>query len=108
LSDHILLCSFWKKDSKAIAEKAAWDFMQNDHSGLELYVFCPGLILGPLLEEDFSASANVVIKMMDGSLPAVPKIGYDIVDVTSRLGKINRKDSQIIHPDEKFVRGADA
>lgn len=69
--------------SKTIAEKAAWDFIQNDHSGLELTVVCPGLILGPLLEEDFSASANVVIKILDGSMPAVPQIGWEIVDVRS-------------------------
>jgi dihydroflavonol-4-reductase len=69
--------------SKAIAEQAAWDFIKNDHSGLELAVVCPALILGPLLEEDFSASINVVIKMLDGSLPAVPQIGFEIVDVRS-------------------------
>lgn len=69
--------------SKTIAEKAAWDFIKNDHSGLELAVVCPGLILGPLLEEDFSASANVVIKILDGSMPMVPQIGWEIVDVRS-------------------------
>ena len=69
--------------SKTLAEKAAWDFMKNDHSGLELSVVCPGLILGPLLEEDFNASANVVIKLLDGSMPAVPQIGFDMVDVRS-------------------------
>jgi dihydroflavonol-4-reductase len=69
--------------SKAIAEKVAWDFIKTDHSGLELAVVCPGLILGPLLEEDFNASTNAIIKMLDGSLPAVPQIGYEIVDVRS-------------------------
>ena len=69
--------------SKALAEKLAWDFIKNDHSGLELAVVCPGLILGPLLREDFNASSNVIIKMLDGSLPAVPQIGYEIVDVRS-------------------------
>ena len=69
--------------SKALAEKVAWDFIKNDHSGLELAVVCPGLILGPLLREDFNASSNVIIKMLDGSLPAVPQIGYEIVDVRS-------------------------
>lgn len=69
--------------SKAIAEKAAWDFMKKNNTGLQLSVVCPGLILGPLLEEDFSASANVIIKMLDGSLPAVPKIGFELVDVRS-------------------------
>lgn len=69
--------------SKTLAEKAAWNFMKTDNSGLELSVVCPGLILGPLLEEDFSASANVVIKLLDGSMPAVPQIGFDMVDVRS-------------------------
>lgn len=69
--------------SKTIAEKAAWDFVKNNQTGLEIAVVCPGLILGPLLEEDFSASANAVIKMMDGSMPALPRIGFDTVDVRS-------------------------
>ncbi|HEY5370936.1 MAG TPA: aldehyde reductase [Hanamia sp.] len=69
--------------SKTIAEKVAWDFIKKDNSGLELSVVCPGLILGPLLEKDFNASTNVIIKMMDGSLPAFPKLGFEIVDVRS-------------------------
>ncbi len=69
--------------SKTLSEKAAWDFMKNDKSDLELSVVCPGLILGPLLEKDFNASANVVIKLLDGSMPAVPQIGFDMVDVRS-------------------------
>lgn len=69
--------------SKTIAEKAAWDFIKKDNSELELSVVCPGLILGPLLEKDFNASTNAIVKMMDGSLPALPKLGFDIVDVRS-------------------------
>ena len=69
--------------SKTIAEKAAWDFIKEDNSGLQLTVICPGAILGPVLEKDFGTSANIVIKSMDGSSPAIPKIGYDIVDVRS-------------------------
>ena len=69
--------------SKTIAEKVAWDFIKKDNSGLELSVVCPGLILGPLLEKDFNASTNAIIKLMDGSLPAFPKLGFEIVDVRS-------------------------
>lgn len=69
--------------SKTIAEKAAWDFIAQDDSGLELATICPGAILGPVLEKDFGTSANIVIKMLDGSLPAIPKIGFPIVDVRS-------------------------
>lgn len=76
--------------SKTISEKAAWDFIKKDKSGLELAVVCPGAILGPVLEEDFGTSANIVIKMMDGSMPGVPKIGFDLVDVRSVADQLIR------------------
>lgn len=69
--------------SKTIAEHAAWDFIMQDSSGMELTTICPGAILGPVLENDFGTSANIVIKTMDGSTPAIPKIGFDMVDVRS-------------------------
>jgi dihydroflavonol-4-reductase len=69
--------------SKAIAEKAAWEFIKQNNSGLELTTVLPGGILGTVLEKDFGTSANIVIKMLDGSSPALPKIGFDIVDVRS-------------------------
>lgn len=69
--------------SKTLAEKAAWEFMAQDRSGLELATVLPGAIIGPVLEEDFGTSANIVIKSMDGSMPAIPKIGFDMVDVRS-------------------------
>lgn len=69
--------------SKTIAEKAAWEFMKADKSGLELTTVLPGAILGPVLEEDFGTSANIVIKALDGSMPALPAIGFDVVDVRS-------------------------
>lgn len=69
--------------SKTIAERAAWDFIKNHKSGLELATVLPGAILGPVLESDFGTSANIVLKMLDGSIPALPNIGFDMVDVRS-------------------------
>ena len=69
--------------SKIIAEKTAWGYMKRDDSGLELVSVLPGAMLGPALEKDFGTSATIVLKMLDGSLPAVPQIGFDIVDVRS-------------------------
>ena len=69
--------------SKTMAEQAAWDFIAGDSSGMTLSTICPGAILGPVLEKDFGTSANIVIKLMDGSAPALPRIGYDLVDVRS-------------------------
>lgn len=69
--------------SKTIAEKAAWEWVRQAGSGMELTTVLPGAILGPVLEDDFGTSANLVIKILDGSSPALPNIGFDIVDVRS-------------------------
>lgn len=69
--------------SKTIAEKAAWKFMSQNNTNLELATVLPGAILGPVLENDFGTSANIVIKTLEGSIPALPKIGFDIIDVRS-------------------------
>ena len=71
--------------SKTIAEKAAWEYLKNNPSELELVTVLPGAILGPVLEDDFGTSANIVIKTIDGSMPAIPKIGVEIIDVRSAM-----------------------
>ncbi|MEQ1756141.1 MAG: aldehyde reductase [Micropepsaceae bacterium] len=65
--------------SKTIAEKAAWDFANRE--GLELAVVNPVAVLGPVLGKDYSTSIEIVKKLMDGSFPGCPKIGFSIVDV---------------------------
>ena len=69
--------------SKTIAEKVAWDFIKEEKSELELTTICPGAILGPVIDTDFGNSANIIISLLNGSLPALPKIEFDIVDVRS-------------------------
>ncbi len=67
--------------SKAIAEKAAWDYVNQPEVKLELVVINPVGILGPVLEKDFGTSAEIVKQMLGGELPATPKMGFEIVDV---------------------------
>lgn len=69
--------------SKTIAEKAAWKFIEEEGKGMELVSILPGAMLGPVLEHDFGTSANIVIKILSGGMPAMPKIGFEIVDVRS-------------------------
>ena len=69
--------------SKTVAEKAAWDYVNSTANAPELVTILPGAILGPVLEKDFGTSANIIKKMMDGSMPALPKIGFALVDVRS-------------------------
>lgn len=67
--------------SKMIAERAAWDWLAKEGGGLELATICPGAVLGPVLGTDFSASIDIVKKLMDGSLPGLPRFGWPLVDV---------------------------
>lgn len=67
--------------SKMLAERAAWDFIGREGGGLELSVVNPAAIFGPVLGPDFSSSIQIVKMMLDGALPAAPKIHFGLVDV---------------------------
>jgi nucleoside-diphosphate-sugar epimerase len=67
--------------SKTIAERAAWDFIAADGGSLELAVVNPVAVLGPLLGPDASTSIELVKRLMDGSMPGTPKVGFGLVDV---------------------------
>lgn len=67
--------------SKMIAERAAWDWHAREGGALELVTICPGAVLGPVLGDDFSASIDIVKKLLDGSLPGLPRFGWPLVDV---------------------------
>lgn len=67
--------------SKAIAEKAAWDYVQNEGSGLELATINPVAVLGPAMSGDVSASLELVTQPMENKVPAFPKLTFGIVDV---------------------------
>ncbi|MEM1149421.1 MAG: aldehyde reductase [Pseudomonadota bacterium] len=67
--------------SKTIAEKAAWDYVSGEGEGLKLTTINPSAVLGPVMGSDFSASLQIVTQLMQGKLPAVPRVGFQIVDV---------------------------
>ena len=67
--------------SKTLAERAAWDFVASEGGGLELSVVNPTAIFGPVLGTDFSGSIEVVKMLLNGAMPAVPRIYFGLVDV---------------------------
>lgn len=67
--------------SKLIAEQAAWAWHSSEGMALELVTVCPGAVLGPVLGADFSASIDIVRKLLDGSVPGLPRFGWPLVDV---------------------------
>ena len=67
--------------SKTYAEKAAWEFIENDSSGMELSVVNPAMVFGPVLEEDYGTSVGVILELMSGKYPVVPNMDMGVVDV---------------------------
>lgn len=67
--------------SKALAERAAWDFIAKEGGSLELAAVNPVGVFGPVLGPDYSASILLIQRLMDGALPGCPKLNFGIVDV---------------------------
>ncbi|EXG82057.1 NAD-dependent epimerase/dehydratase family protein [Cryptosporangium arvum] len=65
--------------SKAIAERAAWDYAAA--AGVELAVINPTGIFGPILGPDYSTSIGLVQAMLNGAMPTVPRASFGVVDV---------------------------
>ena len=68
-------------ESKTRAELAAWSMMEAAGRRDDLVVINPTGILGPLLDDDPGTSGALVKRLMDGSVPMLPKISFGIVDV---------------------------
>ena len=77
-SDHPKLTPYTR--SKTIAERAAWDFVEERGAKEKLAVINPGAILGPVLSDDRSYSLELVERLLKG-MPGAPRIGFSIVDV---------------------------
>jgi len=67
--------------SKTTAERAAWDELPNLGRLLEWVAINPGLVLGPVLDREASASVQVVAKLLNGDIPGLPRLSFPIVDV---------------------------
>jgi len=66
--------------SKAIAERAAWDFMAGEGGDLELSTINPAGIFGPVLARDTSSSIALVTRLMRG-MPGCARLYFGVVDV---------------------------
>lgn len=67
--------------SKTVAERAARDWIAAEGGSLEIVTVNPSLVLGPVLAPDFSTSVEVVKRLMAGTMPGLPPIGFGVVDV---------------------------
>jgi dihydroflavonol-4-reductase len=67
--------------SKTIAERAAWDFMKANGGAMTLAVVNPTVVIGPVLGEDPSYSFQSISRLLAGAMPAIPRLGFNFVDV---------------------------
>ncbi len=67
--------------SKAVAERAAWDFIEAEGGDTSLVVVNPTWIAGPSLTVDARSSLQVFTAMLTGAMPATPKQLFGIADV---------------------------
>ena len=77
------ICTGYAK-SKLKAEQAAWDFVKklDESQQFEFTVVNPSYIQGPLLSASSGeVSQEFCLRLLNGSLPAVPDLSYDFIDV---------------------------
>jgi nucleoside-diphosphate-sugar epimerase len=69
------------RQSKLVAERAAWDFMAGATGPTTLTTILPGAIFGPVLSLDNLGSVQLVQRLLTGRMPAIPRVGFCVVDV---------------------------
>lgn len=67
--------------SKAVAEHAAWDFIEREGGELELTVLNPTFIMGPTLVSSLRSTLMLVKAMVEGKLPPLHPQLFGVVDV---------------------------
>ena len=70
-----------EKIDRPYTEEEAWDFIDREGGELELAVVNPVGILGPVLGTDLSTSIDLVLRLLNGKAPGLPKVTFGMVDV---------------------------
>ncbi|KKC35883.1 hypothetical protein WH87_15040 [Devosia epidermidihirudinis] len=67
--------------SKTLAEQRAWEIMDRAGRHHALAAINPAVILGPVLDHDAGTSAQLVLRLLNGSVPGLPRIPITAVDI---------------------------
>jgi nucleoside-diphosphate-sugar epimerase len=68
-------------ESKTLAERRAWEIMKAAGRETDLATINPSAIFGPLLDDDPGTSAVLIQRLLNGSIPATPRIALVTIDV---------------------------
>jgi len=66
-------------EAKVLAEKSAWEIAKENR--IDLTCICPSMVFGPAPDTDTSASMEVVKRLLNRQVPAIPPGGMSVVDV---------------------------
>jgi dihydroflavonol-4-reductase len=71
------------EQSKTQAERAAWDYVESlaPERRFELVTLQPGVVLGPVMDDDYAVSVEVVRKLLAREAPGCPNLGWALTDV---------------------------
>lgn len=68
------------RKSKTLAEKSVWEFSEK-YPEMECVAINPVFVIGPIFDDTFSPSIDIVRKLLNKDYPGVPRLGFSMVDV---------------------------
>jgi len=68
-------------ESKTVAERAARDWVAKNAPMMTFCSVNPVAVFGPVANDDLSTSIELVKQLIDGSIPALPRMGICVTDV---------------------------
>ncbi len=90
-SDHVFTEADWNEKSslernpyyysKMLAERAAWDYMEDHQPHFDLVVINPTLVFGPSISPGLNQSNKVIADLLTGAFPGIMNITWGMVDV---------------------------
>ncbi|MFI5777093.1 SDR family oxidoreductase [Nocardia sp. NPDC051570] len=93
--------------AKTLAEQAAWDFVTREGGDLELTVVNPVGLFGPVLGPAYSSAIPLILKLIDGTAPAVLPLSFAVVDVRDAADLHLRAMTHPAAAGQRFIAAAD-
>ncbi len=67
--------------SKTLAERAAWDFAEQQNPDFDVVVINPFLVIGPSHGKSLNPSNQVLVDILSGTYPGIMSVAWGFVDV---------------------------
>lgn len=93
--------------SKLLAEKAAWNYVQQADVTLEFVTVNPVAIFGPSLDSHVSGSFDLLKSLLNGSMKRIPNLSLNVVDVRDVADLHIKAMETSIANNQRFIASAD-